>query len=285
MSLGRPAWGQFASFGRRHGRLRRALGARRALDPGRRGRGRRPRRRRRGGARRPAKSARGRSPTHGAELLAAAAAIRADGPAVERVHVDLERGSLVVVRDGERTIVATTVAEPTVGLVAYDLRTAARTRCGRTGREDRSRARARRPRRVARPAAADAGRAARRRRRGRTAPSSSSERARRSASGSSRSPRGAAVSAVDELGRRLLETALLEGDFTLRSGKRSRGTSTSTASRPTPGSSASSASGSAAAVVGRGARCRATRGAGARSGRTGRISGHGVRAALHHRAR
>jgi len=60
---------------------------------------------------------------HGAELLAAAAAIRADGPAVERVHVDLDRGSLVAVSDGKRTVVATTVAEPTVGLVAYDLRT------------------------------------------------------------------------------------------------------------------------------------------------------------------
>ena len=61
---------------------------------------------------------------HGAELLAAAATIRADGPSVERVHVDTERGSLVAVSDGERTAVATTVAEPTVGLVAHDLRTA-----------------------------------------------------------------------------------------------------------------------------------------------------------------
>jgi predicted regulator of Ras-like GTPase activity (Roadblock/LC7/MglB family) len=60
----------------------------------------------------------------GAELIAAAADIRAGGPAVERVHVDLEGGSLVVVGDGVRTIVATTVAEPTVGLVAYDLRAA-----------------------------------------------------------------------------------------------------------------------------------------------------------------
>ena len=30
------------------------------------------------------------------------------------------------------------------------------------------------------------------------------------------------MSAVDELGRRLVEVALLEGDFTLRSGRRSR---------------------------------------------------------------
>lgn len=62
----------------------------------------------------------------GEELLAAAAALRHDGPAVERVHVDLGRGSIVVVRRGERAIVATTVPEPTAGLVAFDLRTALR---------------------------------------------------------------------------------------------------------------------------------------------------------------
>jgi predicted regulator of Ras-like GTPase activity (Roadblock/LC7/MglB family) len=61
---------------------------------------------------------------HGAELLAAAGSIRAGGPAVERVHVDTERGSLVAFSDGQRTAVATTVADPTVGLVAYDLRAA-----------------------------------------------------------------------------------------------------------------------------------------------------------------
>jgi predicted regulator of Ras-like GTPase activity (Roadblock/LC7/MglB family) len=57
----------------------------------------------------------------GAGLLSEAGSIRG-GQAVERVHVDLERGSLVAVTDGQRTVVATTVAEPTVGLVAYDLR-------------------------------------------------------------------------------------------------------------------------------------------------------------------
>ena len=62
----------------------------------------------------------------GEAALAAAAEVRPAGPAVERVHVDLERGSLVVVRDDVRTIVATTVAEPTAGLVAYDLRVALR---------------------------------------------------------------------------------------------------------------------------------------------------------------
>jgi len=68
----------------------------------------------------------------GAALLAEAAALRPGAPAVERVHVDLGRGSLVAVSDGERTIVATTVPEPTAGLVAYDLRTALR-RIGEEG--------------------------------------------------------------------------------------------------------------------------------------------------------
>ena len=68
----------------------------------------------------------------GAELLSAAASIRPGTP-VERVHVDLERGSLVAVRDPERTVVATTVPEPTAGLVAFDLRTALRRLRGDAG--------------------------------------------------------------------------------------------------------------------------------------------------------
>jgi predicted regulator of Ras-like GTPase activity (Roadblock/LC7/MglB family) len=61
----------------------------------------------------------------GEALLAEAAAVR-PGTAVERVHVELERGAVVVVRDGERSITATTVPQPTAGLVAFDLRTALR---------------------------------------------------------------------------------------------------------------------------------------------------------------
>ncbi|HEX6724870.1 MAG TPA: hypothetical protein VF073_06465 [Gaiella sp.] len=61
----------------------------------------------------------------GAELLAEASALRPD-VAVDRVHVDLGRGSLVAVSDGARVIVASTVPEPTAGLVAFDLRTALR---------------------------------------------------------------------------------------------------------------------------------------------------------------
>lgn len=62
----------------------------------------------------------------GEALLGAASALRPGAARVERVHVDLERGSIVVVGDAERSIVATTVPEPTAGLVAFDLRTALR---------------------------------------------------------------------------------------------------------------------------------------------------------------
>jgi hypothetical protein len=64
--------------------------------------------------------------TAGRKLLSAADGIRPGAPPVERVHVDLYRGSVVAVRDTARTIVATTVPEPTAGLVAFDLRTALR---------------------------------------------------------------------------------------------------------------------------------------------------------------
>jgi hypothetical protein len=61
----------------------------------------------------------------GADLVAAAARIRPAGT-VERVQVDLDRGSLVVANDGMRTVVATTVPRPTEALVAHDLREALR---------------------------------------------------------------------------------------------------------------------------------------------------------------
>src|SRR5262245_22276924 len=55
----------------------------------------------------------------GEALLAEASSIRATP--VERVQVDLDRGSLAVARDAERSIVVTTVPAPTAGLLAYDL--------------------------------------------------------------------------------------------------------------------------------------------------------------------
>lgn len=59
-------------------------------------------------------------------LLAAAVEVRPDGPPVTRVEVSLERGALLVVRESGRVAVATTVSQPTIGLVLYDLRTALR---------------------------------------------------------------------------------------------------------------------------------------------------------------
>jgi hypothetical protein len=60
-----------------------------------------------------------------AELLATAAALR---PADEIMQLEAStgRGSVFVVRDGVRRIAATTVAEPTVGLVFYDLKSCLR---------------------------------------------------------------------------------------------------------------------------------------------------------------
>jgi len=59
------------------------------------------------------------------DLLAAAAGVRADG-AVTRVEVRQPEGGVFVVVEAGRTAVATTVPEPTAGLVLYDLRTALR---------------------------------------------------------------------------------------------------------------------------------------------------------------
>jgi len=60
-----------------------------------------------------------------AELLAAAGDVR---PSVDvsRVEVSLGSTSVFVVAEGGRLAVATTVPEPTAGLVVYDLRTALR---------------------------------------------------------------------------------------------------------------------------------------------------------------
>jgi predicted regulator of Ras-like GTPase activity (Roadblock/LC7/MglB family) len=60
-----------------------------------------------------------------ADMLAAAANVRAASE-VSRVEVLTDAGGVFVVVEGGRTAVATTVPEPTAGLVIYDLRTALR---------------------------------------------------------------------------------------------------------------------------------------------------------------
>ena len=70
------------------------------------------------------------------ELLGAAEAVRSlGGEALTQLEVATGEGSVFVVRDGGRTIVATTSAEPTVGLVFYDLKSCLRSASNEEGAE------------------------------------------------------------------------------------------------------------------------------------------------------
>jgi predicted regulator of Ras-like GTPase activity (Roadblock/LC7/MglB family) len=60
------------------------------------------------------------------ELLDLAAGVREGGGTVNQLEVATADGSVFVVRDGERVIAATTSADPTVGLVFYDLKSCLR---------------------------------------------------------------------------------------------------------------------------------------------------------------
>ena len=59
----------------------------------------------------------------GLDLMTAALEMNASAQEVHRVDVELADGSLFVLREGGRTITATTGPHPTTGLVVYDLRT------------------------------------------------------------------------------------------------------------------------------------------------------------------
>jgi predicted regulator of Ras-like GTPase activity (Roadblock/LC7/MglB family) len=61
-----------------------------------------------------------------AQLLERADALRSGEPAVTQIEAALGDGAVFVVRDGARRIAATTVANPTVGLVFYDLKSCLR---------------------------------------------------------------------------------------------------------------------------------------------------------------
>jgi hypothetical protein len=60
------------------------------------------------------------------ELLEGADEVRAGDGALTQLDAALLEGSVFVVRDGERRILATTGPEPTVGLVFYDLKSCLR---------------------------------------------------------------------------------------------------------------------------------------------------------------
>ena len=60
------------------------------------------------------------------DLVAAAGEVHGSADEVTLAEVELEEGGLFVLREGERTIAATTGPSPTAGLVVYDLRTCLR---------------------------------------------------------------------------------------------------------------------------------------------------------------
>jgi predicted regulator of Ras-like GTPase activity (Roadblock/LC7/MglB family) len=61
-----------------------------------------------------------------AALLDRSAALRGDDSAVTQIEASTAEGCVFVVRDGDRRIAATTVPQPTVGLVFYDLKSCLR---------------------------------------------------------------------------------------------------------------------------------------------------------------
>ena len=60
------------------------------------------------------------------ELLERASSVRDGGPVLDQLEVATAEGSVFVVRGEGRLIAATTSAEPTVGLVFYDLKSCLR---------------------------------------------------------------------------------------------------------------------------------------------------------------
>ncbi|HET8528896.1 MAG TPA: hypothetical protein VFL60_08295 [Gaiellaceae bacterium] len=68
-----------------------------------------------------------------ASLLEQADALRTGEAGVTQLEAATADGCLFVVRDGDRRIAATTVAEPTVGLVFYDLKSCLRDSAGSGG--------------------------------------------------------------------------------------------------------------------------------------------------------
>lgn len=60
------------------------------------------------------------------ELVAAASEVRSASEPPNRIEVSLDEGAVFVVTEGTRSIAALTTAQPTAGLVVYDLRAALR---------------------------------------------------------------------------------------------------------------------------------------------------------------
>jgi len=74
-----------------------------------------------------------------ADLLEGAAGLRSNGGDVTQLEASTHDGSVFVVRDGTWRIAATTVSEPTVGLVFYDLKSCLRDAAAEPAKPTRTR--------------------------------------------------------------------------------------------------------------------------------------------------
>ncbi len=90
------------------------------------------------------------------ELLREGEGLRDGDHQVAQLDASTQAGSLFVVRDGERLIMATTPTEPTVGLVFYDLKSCLRELEPPAGPKKRAAPAARKPKPAARRKQSDA---------------------------------------------------------------------------------------------------------------------------------
>ena len=72
-------------------------------------------------------------------LLDAAGGFRGEGGEVTQIEASTSEGSVFVVVDGARRVVATTAANPTVGLVFYDLKSCLREAAAEPAKPKRAR--------------------------------------------------------------------------------------------------------------------------------------------------
>jgi predicted regulator of Ras-like GTPase activity (Roadblock/LC7/MglB family) len=86
-------------------------------------------------------------------LLDAAEALREGGEPLTQLEAETPEGSVFVLREGDRLIAATTVPDPTVGLVFYDLKSALR---AAEDAKPKRNPRARAPKKTTKPAKDDA---------------------------------------------------------------------------------------------------------------------------------
>ena len=90
------------------------------------------------------------------DLLTAAEGVRSlGGESLTQLEVATGEGSVFVVRDGGRTIAATTSPEPTVGLVFYDLKSCLRSAAAEPAPEPEQAKPKRRPKKADEPASED----------------------------------------------------------------------------------------------------------------------------------